>query len=83
MPIVSTNEQLKDTFAELVATNVYNNVHSVTYQNVLDYIKRNCETLMKSTVSIALRMYTSSYDYVEDVDLLKELQQRMEKFTEG
>lgn len=83
MPIVLTNEQLKDTFAELVATNVYNHVHGVTYQNVLDYIKRNCETLMKSTVSIALRMYASSQDYVENAALLEEIQQRMEKFTEG
>ena len=83
MPIVLTDEQLKDAFIELLATNVYNNSHDVTYKNVLNYMKRNCETLMKSTVSIALKMYTSSPDYSEIVERSKERLQRMEKFTEG
>lgn len=83
MPIVLTDEQLKDAFIEFVATNVYNNSHSVTYQNVLNYMKRNYETLIKSTVSIALKMYTSSPDYSEIVERSKERLQRMEKFTEG
>lgn len=83
MPIVLTDEQLKDAFIEFVATNVYNNSHDVTYKNVLNYMKRNCETLMKSTVSMALRMYTSSLDYSEIVERSKERLQRMEKFTEG
>lgn len=83
MPIVLTDEQLKDAFIEFVATNVYNNSHDVTYKNVLNYMKRNCETLMKSTVSMALRMYTSSPDYSEIVERSKERLQRMEKFTEG
>ena len=83
MPIVLTDEQLKDAFIEFVATNVQNNSHDVTYQNVLNYMKRNCETLMKSTISMALRMYTSSPDYSEIVERSKERLQRMEKFTEG
>ena len=83
MPIVLTDEQLKDAFIEFVATNVYNNSHDVTYRNVLDYMRRHCETLMKSTVSIALKMYTSSPDYSEIVERSKERLQRMEKFTEG
>lgn len=83
MPIVLTDEQLKDAFIEFVATNVYNNSHDVTYKNVLNYMKRNCETLMKSTVSIALKMYTSSPDYSEIVERSEERLQRMEKFTEG
>ena len=83
MPIVLTDEQLKDAFIEFVATNVYNNSHDVTYKNVLDYMKRNCETLMKGTVSIALKMYTSSPDYSEIVERSKERLKRMERFTEG
>ncbi len=83
MPIVLTDEQLKDAFIEFVATNVYNNSHDVTYKNVLNYMKRNCGTLMKSTVSMALKMYTSSPDYSEIVERSKERLQRMEKFTEG
>lgn len=83
MPIVLTDEQLKDAFIEFVATNVYNNSHDVTYKNVLNYMKRNCETLMKSTVSIALKMYTSSPDYSEIVERSKERLQRTENCTEG
>ena len=83
MPIVLTDEQLKDAFVEFVATNVYNDSHDGTYKNVLNYMKRNCETLMKSTVSIALKMYTSSPDYSEIVERSKERLQQMEKFTEG
>ncbi len=83
MPIVLTDEQLKDAFIEFVATNVYNNSHDVTYKNVLNYMKRNCETLIKSTISMALRMYTLSPDYSEIVERSKERLQRMEKFTEG
>ena len=64
MIVVLTDGQLKDAFIEFVATNVYNNSHDVTYQSVLNYMKRNCETLIDDTVSTALRMYTSSQDYL-------------------
>lgn len=74
MAIVLTDRQMKDTFIELVATTVYNNVHNVTYWSVLNYIKRNCETLIDDTVSTALRMYTSSQDYEKDIEYLKEKQ---------
>ena len=72
MTIVLTDEQLKDAFIELVATDVYKNLSDVTYWSVLDYMKRNCETLIDDTVSTALRMYTSSQDYEKDVEYLKE-----------
>lgn len=72
MAIVLTDRQMKDTFIELVATNVYNNVCDVTYWSVLDYMKRNCETLIDDTVSMALKMYTSSQDYEKDVEYLNE-----------
>ena len=72
MAIVLTDRQLKDAFIELVATAVYNNVHDVTYWSVLNYIKRNCETLIDDTVSTALKMYTSSQDYEKDVEYLEE-----------
>ena len=72
MTIVLTDGQLKDAFMELVASAVYDNVHDVTYWSVLDYMKRNCETLIDDTVSAALRMYTSSQDYEKDVEYLKE-----------
>ena len=78
-----TDEKLKDAFVEFVAMNVYNNSHDVTYRKVLDYMKRNCETLMKSTVSMALRMYTLSPDYSEIVERSKERLQRMKNYTEG
>lgn len=74
MAIVLTDRQMKDTFIELVATTVYNNVHDVTYWSVLNYMKRNCETLINDTVSIALKKYTSSQDYEKDVEYLKEKQ---------
>lgn len=74
MTIVLTDEQLKDAFIELVATTVYNNVHDVTYLSVLNYMKRNCETLIDDTVSTALKMYTSSQDYEKDIEYLKEKQ---------
>ena len=74
MAIVLTDRQMKDTFIELVATTVYNNVHNVTYWSVLNYIKRNCETLIDDTVSTALKMYTSSQDYEKDIEYLKEKQ---------
>lgn len=74
MAIVLTDRQMKDTFIELVATTVYNNVHDVTYWSVLNYMKRNCETLINDTVSTALKMYTSSQDYEKDVEYLKEKQ---------
>lgn len=74
MAIVLTDRQMKDTFIELVASAVYNNVHDVTYWSVLNYMKRNCETLINDTVSIALKKYTSSQDYEKDVEYLKEKQ---------
>ena len=74
MAIVLTDRQMKDTFIELVATTVYNNVHNVTYWSVLNYMKRNCETLINDTVSTALKMYTSSQDYEKDVEYLEEKQ---------
>ena len=72
MAIVLTDRQMKDTFIELVATTVYNNVHDVTYWSVLNYMKRNCETLINDTISTALKMYTSSQDYEKDVEYLEE-----------
>ena len=72
MKTVLTDEQLKDAFIEFVATNVYNNIHDVTYQSVLNYMKRNCEKLINDTVSTALKVYTSSKDYEKDIEYLKE-----------
>ena len=72
MTVVLTDGQLKDAFIELVATTVYNNVHDVTYLSVLNYMKRNCETLINDTVSTALKMYTSSQDYEKDVEYMEE-----------
>ena len=72
MAIVLTDRQRKDTFIELVSTAVYNNVHDVTYCSVLNYMKRNCETLIDDTVSKALKMYTSSQDYEKDVEYMEE-----------
>ena len=72
MIVVLTDEQLKDAFIELVATTVYNNVHDVTYWSVLNYMKRNCETLINDTVSTALKMYTSSQDYEKDIEYMEE-----------
>lgn len=72
MTILLTDKQMNDAFLELVATAVYNNVHDVTYWSVLDYMKRNCETLIDDTVSTALKMYTSSQDYEKDVEYLNE-----------
>ena len=72
MAIVLTDRQMKDTFIELVATNVYNNVHDVTYWSVFNYIKRNCEMLIDDTVSTALKMYTSSQDYEKDIEYMEE-----------
>ena len=74
MTKVLTDRQMKDTFIELVATTVYNNVHNVTYWSVLNYMKRNCEMLIDDTVSTALKMYTSSQDYEKDIEYLKEKQ---------
>lgn len=72
MIVVLTDGQLKDAFIELVATTVYNNVHDVTYWSVLNYMKRNCETLINDTVSTALKMYTSSQDYEKDIEYMEE-----------
>ena len=74
MTIVLTDRQMKYAFVELVATAVHNNVHDVTYWSVLNYIKRNCETLIDDTVSAALKMYTESQDYEKDIEYLKERQ---------
>ena len=72
MTVVLTDGQLKDAFIELVATTVYNNVHDVTYWSVLNYMKRNCETLINDTVSTALKMYTESQDYEKDIEYMEE-----------
>lgn len=72
MTKVLTDEQLKDAFIEFVATNVYNNIHDVTYQSVLNYMKRNCEMLIHKTVSTAIRMYTTSQAYEKDIEYLEE-----------
>ena len=72
MTTVLTDEQLKDAFIEFVATNVYNNIYDVTYQSVLNYMKRNCEKLINDTVSTALKVYTSSKDYEKDIEYLEE-----------
>ena len=72
MTTVLTDEQLKDALIEFVATNVYNNSHDVTYQSVLNYMKRNCEKLINDTVSTALKVYTSSQDYKKDIEYLEE-----------
>ena len=72
MTKVLTDEQLKDAFIEFVATNVYNNIHDVTYQSVLNYMKRNCEMLIYKTVSTAIRAYTTSKDYKKDIEYLEE-----------
>ena len=72
MTKVLTDGQLKDAFIEFVATNVYNNIHDVTYQSVLNYMKRNCEMLINKTVSTAIRMYTTSKNYEKDIEYLEE-----------
>ena len=72
MTIVLTDRQMKDTFIELVATAAYKNVPDVTYWSILDYMKRNCETLIDDTVSTALKMYTSSQDYEKDIEYMEE-----------
>ena len=72
MTKVLTDGQLKDAFIEFVATNVYNNIYDVTYQSVLNYMKRNCETLINDTVSTALKMYTESQDYEKDIEYMEE-----------
>ena len=83
MTTVLTDEQLKDAFIEFVATNVYNNSHGVTYQSVLNYMKRNCEKLINDTVSTALKMYTSSQDYTKDLEYLEERRRDWAKEWEG
>ena len=72
MTIVLTDRQMKDTFIELVATAAYKNVPDVTYWSILDYMKRNCETLINDTVSTALKMYTESQDYEKDIEYMEE-----------
>ena len=72
MTKVLTDGQLKNAFIEFVATNVYNNIHDVTYQSVLYYMKRNCEMLIYKTVSTAIRMYTTSKNYEKDIEYLEE-----------
>ena len=72
MTVVLTDGQLKDAFIELVATTVYNNVNDVTYLSVLNYMKRNCETLINDSVSTALKMYTESQDYEKDIEYMEE-----------
>ena len=72
MTIVLTDIQMKDTFIEFVSKIVSKNVHDVTYWSVLNYIKRNCETLIDDTVSTALKMYTSSQDYEKDIEYMEE-----------
>lgn len=83
MKTVLTDEQLKDAFIEFVATNVYNNIHDVTYQSVLNYMKRNCEKLINDTVSAALKMYTTSKDYEKDIEYLEERRREWAKEWEG
>ena len=83
MKTVLTDEQLKDAFIEFVATNVYNNSHDVTYQSVLNYMKRNCEKLINDTVSTALKVYTSSQDYEKDIKYLEERRMDWAKEWEG
>ena len=83
MTKVLTDGQLKDAFIEFVATNVYNNIHDVTYQSVLNYIKRNCEMLIYKTVSTAIRMYTFSQDYKKDIEYLEERRRDWAKEWEG
>ena len=53
MTIVLTDRQMKDTFIELVATAAYKNVPDVTYWSILDYMKRNCETLIDDSRATA------------------------------
>ena len=72
MTKVLTDGQLKDAFIECVATNVYHNTYDVTYQSVLNYMKRNCEMLIYKTVSTAIRMYTTSKNYEKDIEYLEE-----------
>ena len=83
MTTVLTDEQLKDAFIEFVATNVYNNSHDVTYWSVLNYMKRNCDTLINDTVSAALKMYTTSKDYEKDIEYLEERRREWAKEWEG
>ena len=79
MTKVLTDGQLKDAFIESVATNVYNNIHAVTYQSVLNYMKRNCEMLIYKTVSTAIRMYTTSKNYEHDMEYLEERRKDLAK----
>ena len=83
MTKVLTDEQLKDAFIEFVATNVYNNSHDVTYWSVLNYMKRNCDTLINDTVSAALKMYTTSKDCEKDIEYLEERRREWAKEWEG
>ena len=83
MTKILTDEQLKDAFIEFVATNVYNNINDVTYQSVLNYMKRNCEMLIYKTVSTAIRMYTLSKDYKKDIEYLEERRREWAKEWEG
>ena len=83
MTKVLTDGQLKDAFIEFVATNVYNNIYDVTYQSVLNYMKRNCAKMINDTVSTAIRMYTTSKDYEKDIEYLKERRRDWAKEWEG
>ena len=83
MTKVLTDGQLKDAFIEFVATNVYNNIYDVTYQSVLNYMKRNCEKMINDTVSAALKMYTTSQDYENDINYLEERRRDWAKEWEG
>ena len=83
MTKVLTDGQLKDAFIEFVATNVYNNIHDVTYQSVLNYMKRNSDTLIDNAVSTALKMYTTSQDYEKDIKYLEERRRDWAKEWEG
>lgn len=83
MTIVLTDIQMKDTFIEFVSKIVSKNVHDVTYWSVLNYMKRNCETLINDTASAALKMYTTSKDYEKDIEYLEERRREWAKEWEG
>ena len=83
MTIVLTDIQMKNTFIEFVSKIVSKNVHDVTYWSVLNYMKRNCETLINDTASAALKMYTTSKDYEKDIEYLEERRREWAKEWEG
>lgn len=66
MTIRLTEDQMKETFVEMIARKVYSKTNDVSYFGVLRFVNKKFDTLLNDVIYSTCQMYFSSKDYERD-----------------